>query len=303
MIKYLFLDIDGTLTDGKIYIGNDGECMKAFSIKDGYAFSYVLKPAGIVPVVITGRKSQIVQNRCNELKITEIYQGVLNKYEKIVEIVGEENLGKCAYFGDDLIDYESMKEIKKRGGIVGCPADAVDAVCKLANFVCKHKAGDGAMREFAEMLADLAQKEIVKSRVDMAFDYIWNLDKTGLRQGKYIVNEWFYYSVQEYDTRDRGDCVLESHRKYLDIQWVVSGEEIIEITNGDGLEVEKAYSEADDRILHKTVDGMNRFLMVPGSCVVIYPNNAHMGCIKVNEKSHIVKIVGKVDCLSFYYRG
>ena len=64
MIKYLVLDVDGTLTDGKIYMGPTGETMKAFSVKDGYVFNYILKPLGITPIVVTARKSSIVQQRC-----------------------------------------------------------------------------------------------------------------------------------------------------------------------------------------------------------------------------------------------
>ena len=79
MIKYLIMDVDGTLTDGKIYMGPNGEAMKAFSVKDGYAINFILKPAGIVPIIITARTSQIVKLRCDELGIEKVYQGNLNK--------------------------------------------------------------------------------------------------------------------------------------------------------------------------------------------------------------------------------
>ena len=62
-IKYLVMDVDGTLTDGKIYMGANGEVMKAFDIKDGYGIHDILIPAGIIPVIITGRTSKIVENR------------------------------------------------------------------------------------------------------------------------------------------------------------------------------------------------------------------------------------------------
>ena len=65
-IKYIIMDVDGSLTDGKVYMGNDGELIKAFSIKDGYAINYILKPVKIEPVVITARQSKIVENRCEE---------------------------------------------------------------------------------------------------------------------------------------------------------------------------------------------------------------------------------------------
>lgn len=299
MIKYLFLDIDGTLTDGKIYIGNDGECMKAFSIKDGYAFNYILKPVGIIPIVITGRESRIVSNRCNELGISNIYQGVLNKYSKIVELVGEDNLAYCAYFGDDLIDYESMKNIKEKGGIIGCPADAVSDILNIADYVCKQKAGDGAFREFAEILLDRVHQNILNERINTAMTYIKNIDKNYLKPGIYNVNDWLHYYVKEYDTKERIDCILESHKKYIDIHYIVSGEEIIEIGSCDELEIEKAYfAEEDITIYHKN-DKMNKILMVANTYILVHPNNAYMGGIQTNDKCHITKIIVKVDCTNF----
>ena len=68
-IKLLVLDVDGTLTDGKIYIGPEGEAVKAFDVKDGYALAVLLPKMGIEPLVITGRKSEIVGKRCLELGI------------------------------------------------------------------------------------------------------------------------------------------------------------------------------------------------------------------------------------------
>ena len=68
-IKFLVMDVDGTLTDGKIYMGAGGEVFKSFDIKDGYGITTILPKAGIVPVVITARKSKIVENRCAELDI------------------------------------------------------------------------------------------------------------------------------------------------------------------------------------------------------------------------------------------
>ena len=74
-IKMLVMDIDGTLTDGRIYIGPDGEMMKAFDVKDGYGIVH-LKEYEIMPVVITGRSSYIVERRMKELQINEYHQGV-----------------------------------------------------------------------------------------------------------------------------------------------------------------------------------------------------------------------------------
>lgn len=151
-IKYLVMDVDGTLTDGKIYMGNDGEVMKAFNIKDGCGIHDILIPAGITPVIITGRSSRIVENRCGELGIKKIHQGVSNKIEKLLTITG--NLSSVAYIGDDINDLSCMLPVKEAGGIIGCPNDAVKKVRELADFVADHNGGDGAVRDFIEWLVD-----------------------------------------------------------------------------------------------------------------------------------------------------
>lgn len=151
-IKYLVMDVDGTLTDGKIYMGNDGEMMKSFSIKDGYGIHDIAMKAGIIPVIITGRTSKIVLNRCNELGIQEIHQGVSNKIEKLLTITTD--LTSVAYIGDDLNDLSCMLPVKQAGGIVGCPKDAVKEVIDLADFIATHNGGDGAVREFINWIVN-----------------------------------------------------------------------------------------------------------------------------------------------------
>lgn len=155
MIKYLVMDVDGTLTDGKIYISNSGELMKAFNIKDGAGIHDILIPVGVTPVIITGRTSDIVLNRCKELGITEVHQGVSNKIEKMITVInGIDKLNTVAYIGDDINDLSCMKQVKEAGGLVGCPADAVKKVKELANYVADHNGGDGAVRDFIEWLVD-----------------------------------------------------------------------------------------------------------------------------------------------------
>lgn len=149
-VKFLVMDVDGTLTDGKIYMGNDGEMMKAFSIKDGCGIHDILIPHNITPVIITGRSSKIVENRCREIGITQIYQGVTNKIETLLSIT--DKLDEVAYIGDDINDLSCMKPIKKAGGLIGCPSDATKQVCTIANFISEHKGGDGAVRDFIEWL-------------------------------------------------------------------------------------------------------------------------------------------------------
>jgi len=155
VIKYLIMDVDGTLTDGKIYMGSEGEVMKAFSIKDGCGIHDLLIPSGVSPVIITGRKSGIVEKRCIELGISMIYQGIPNKLEKLGEITRD--FSEIAYIGDDINDLVAMKAIKKAGGVTGCPSDAAGQVVDIADFVALRKGGDGAVREFVEWLLALRQ--------------------------------------------------------------------------------------------------------------------------------------------------
>ena len=157
-IKVIVMDVDGTLTDGKIYMGVDGEVMKAFDIKDGHAI-YNFKNYGIIPAVITGRTSKIVENRCRELKIEHLYQGVSNKAEKLEELL--DKLGKAdgreytfenvAYAGDDLIDLGCMTKC----AIAICPADAVDEVKAVSHLVSVHNGGNGVVREFYDLVKKL----------------------------------------------------------------------------------------------------------------------------------------------------
>lgn len=162
MIKFFVMDVDGTLTDGKIYIGNNGELMKAFDVKDGYGIKELLPEYDIVPIIITARNSDILEQRCKEIQVSTLLQGVREKFKKLTEVIieyNEENhtsytLRDCAYIGDDILDIQCMNPIKEAGGKIGCPADAVPKVRKLADFVSKKNGGDGAVRDFIEWLID-----------------------------------------------------------------------------------------------------------------------------------------------------
>lgn len=153
-IKILVMDVDGTLTDGKIYMGNDGELFKAFHIKDGCGIHDILPSAGIIPVIITGRKSKILENRCRELDIQFLYQGVTDKIRKLDEVLSASccEYRQVAYMGDDLNDLQCMETIQKAGGLVGCPADAADSVRQIADFISLKNGGDGAVRTFIEWI-------------------------------------------------------------------------------------------------------------------------------------------------------
>lgn len=157
------MDVDGTLTNGRIYMGPNGEAMKAFDIKDGYGIHDILPNIGVEPVILTGRFSEIVIRRCNELGIKYVMQGVKDKLSKLKDFISGKNVTfkNVAYIGDDLNDMPCMMAILTGGGLVGCPKDAVKEVRLKANVKCKSNGGQGAVREFIEYLGDYNKKTIV----------------------------------------------------------------------------------------------------------------------------------------------
>lgn len=144
------MDVDGTLTDGHIYIGTDGEVMKAFHVQDGYGIAHILPTRGITPVIITGRSSKILEKRAAELKITHLYQGITDKLAKLKEIAAQMCVApaEIAYIGDDLNDLECIRYC----GYTACPADAVPEVLNAVDYICKRDGGRGAVREFIDCL-------------------------------------------------------------------------------------------------------------------------------------------------------
>ena len=149
LIKLVLLDVDGTLTDGGIYRGNNGEELKRFNVKDGYAIVNAQK-LGIEFGIITGRKSELVEIRSNELKIKYLYQGISEKTVILEEIMQKTGLKKeeIAYMGDDLNDILIMKQ----SGLTGAPKDAADEVIQIVDFVSGKNGGSGAVREFVEYI-------------------------------------------------------------------------------------------------------------------------------------------------------
>jgi 3-deoxy-D-manno-octulosonate 8-phosphate phosphatase (KDO 8-P phosphatase) len=144
------MDVDGTLTDGKIYIGAGGEELKAFSVRDGFGINEILLPLGIDTAIITKRKSGIVEIRARELHCKYVYQGVPEKIPVLAKLL--EDLGlqpeHIAYIGDDDTDIEAMKYC----GLSGCPQDASDNAKAVADFICPRCGGDGAVRDFIEYM-------------------------------------------------------------------------------------------------------------------------------------------------------
>ncbi len=149
-IKLLLTDCDGVLTDGGVYYGESGEDLKKFNIRDGMAVERLRNLAGIETGIITGELSPSVMKRAEKLKITELHLGAKDKPAILKEILSRLNLEpqEVAYIGDDSNDLEIMKLV----GFTAAPADALSFVKEAVHFVCQAKGGEGAFREFAELL-------------------------------------------------------------------------------------------------------------------------------------------------------
>ncbi len=143
------MDVDGTMTDGRIYLSEEGEIFKVFDVKDGMGVK-MAHENGIRTAIITGRRSKIVERRAMELGINEVYLGVSDKtvaFDAFIKKYGGEN-SSVAYIGDDVNDIPVMK----LSGISFAPSDAVSDVKKQVTVVLKSKGGYGAVRECVEYL-------------------------------------------------------------------------------------------------------------------------------------------------------
>ena len=146
-MRLLVLDVDGTLTDGAIYMGPDGEMCKRFSAKDGLGLK-LLQSAGVEIAILTGRRSRIVENRAAELGIARVVQGISEKPAALRQLAAETgvSLTETGYMGDDLNDLSAMCLC----GVRACPADAAPEVREICQLVSDFPGGQGAVRQFCE---------------------------------------------------------------------------------------------------------------------------------------------------------
>lgn len=153
-IKLIVLDVDGVLTDGKLYIGSEGKEYKAFNTQDGMGIS-LARYTGIKTAIITGRESLAVSQRAKELKIDYVYQGIHDKTRVLEEIVKklEIDFEQICYIGDDINDLPVMKMV----GLPCAPNNAVNIVKKNVKYVAEINGGDGAVREIIDYI--LSQQE------------------------------------------------------------------------------------------------------------------------------------------------
>ena len=149
-IKLVALDMDGTLTDGSINIGGEGELFKRFNAKDGLGIT-AARRHGLRVAVITGRKGAIVQRRAEELGIAEDVMTGISAKKKVLQALAEKynvSLEEIAFIGDDLNDLPALKI----AGLSAAPADATEDVKQRVEYITPHKGGRGAVRDLLELI-------------------------------------------------------------------------------------------------------------------------------------------------------
>ena len=149
LIRLVLLDVDGVLTDGKLYYGNSGEELKAFNIQDGLGIK-LLQRAGIEVGVITGRQSSLLERRANDLGMGPVIQGREDKSTVLAELCQKHSLALAdiCFIGDDLTDLKVIRNV----GLGICVANANAALVQYAHWQTYARGGEGAVREVAEMI-------------------------------------------------------------------------------------------------------------------------------------------------------
>lgn len=148
-IKLVIFDVDGVLTDGGLFFGDDGQEYKAFYSRDGLGMK-LLQQTGVEIGVITARNSQVVEHRMRNLGIVHVYQGKLNKLEAFQHMLAKLNVSakQTAYAGDDVVDLPVMKQ----AGLAIAVQDAHPFVKQHAHWITQHGGGRGAARDICELI-------------------------------------------------------------------------------------------------------------------------------------------------------
>ncbi len=148
-VELMIFDVDGVLTDGRLYFGPGGEAMKVFHVQDGAGIK-ALQAAGVVAAVISGRESPMTLSRCAELGIRHVAQGIADKSAAFDRLCSE--LGKtvdvCGYMGDDTIDLPVMRRV----GFSATVPNAAAGIASAAHWVSAREGGHGAVRELCDLL-------------------------------------------------------------------------------------------------------------------------------------------------------
>ena len=148
-IKLVIFDVDGVMTDGSLFIGDDGQEYKMFNTQDGLGMR-LLKKSGIKLAIITGRNSNSVLIRAENLEIDYFYQGISDKREAFNDLIKKTGLKaeECAFMGDDIVDLPPMLQ---SGLAITVPGGHAE-VKKIAHFITEKIAGYGAVREACDLI-------------------------------------------------------------------------------------------------------------------------------------------------------
>jgi len=146
-VRLMVLDVDGVLTDGRLYFGPQGEALKVFDVRDGHGIKMLLAH-GIAVAILSARSSAIVEARARELGITHVLQGQSDKEQGFTDLLLETALtaADCGYAGDDLPDLPVLRAV----GFAATVADACDEVKAIAHWIAPRPGGSGAVRALAE---------------------------------------------------------------------------------------------------------------------------------------------------------
>jgi len=160
-IRLLVLDVDGVMTDGRLYFGPEGETLKAFHVRDGLGIQQ-LSAAGIGVAVISGRRSAMVEVRCRELGVEHVVQGAQDKVGAFTALCARLGVSAaaCACVGDDSTDVPLMGAVKLAFAVADAHRDAIRA----AHIVTSLPGGHGAVREVCDYLLDARRRTGAKSR-------------------------------------------------------------------------------------------------------------------------------------------
>jgi 3-deoxy-D-manno-octulosonate 8-phosphate phosphatase (KDO 8-P phosphatase) len=148
-IRLLLLDVDGVLTDGKLYFDPDGNELKAFNTRDGFGMK-ALQLSGVEVGVITARTSAAVGHRMRQLGIPHVYQGCENKLDAFMQLLAATGLdaSQVCYAGDDWVDLPVLM----RAGLAVAVANAEPQVKERVHWVTRQRGGDGAVREICNLI-------------------------------------------------------------------------------------------------------------------------------------------------------
>jgi len=148
-IKLVIFDVDGVLTDGTLFLGDDGQEYKAFNAKDGHGM-VMLRNSGVIIGIITARTSNVVTKRMAGLGITHVYQGQKNKVVAFEQLLKDCNLTEqqVAFVGDDVVDLAVMGRV----GLAVAVGDACAIVKQYADWVTPHNGGRGGVRDLCEFI-------------------------------------------------------------------------------------------------------------------------------------------------------